>query len=368
MVETLTGTDEPRLVLDGPEPRAFTRLANASTARTGALSRLLPAIRKCVETGEPQRKRAALPKGDIVRIEVLPVRGPSGRVLAVAVWAGPPTVRRPEPPIVGTIEWDATAAVTISPAAQLLLHTDGDLPAEHTLTEMLSGCDRWDDRMKFLRLRRQEHPVDHWIGSVLRTTPDDTSRRLHLAACATGNGADRIGRAIVCEVTGSDYEVTPDVFAIAMRHLPIPAGHGLALVDLASGDIHAWLAEPGNPIVGWRHHPPKIHPDDAEHVRAMNFDLRDGKRLTGSTDARIRFAPGDEWIALHADWTRISNGPQPQAIIDVTLTAPLPPSVTDSCPLCQRMRCCATDSALGKHETTGPSPGTPRVRGVLRDQ
>lgn len=337
VVETLTGPDECSVVLDGLSPRAFARLTRASVAFGSAVtSRLEFAIKLCLRTGQEQDKLFTLPGDRVIRVLANPVIGPSGKVHAVTVWSGGTSDEPPPPPIAGAIEWINPGLVKACPTAQFLLceaHAEG--PSEHTLPEMLSHFDYWNSRWAFLSLFNVENPTDRWTGTAAKTFIDGAHRQLYLAARASDADSTHTLRAIVCDISAAPAPGVPDPCPSVIRHMPIPPGHAIGLVDLGGGVIHEWMADPASRMAGWLHHNPEIHPSDAPLIDAVRKALLAGTRLTANITGRIRFAPEDEWILLQARWSRVSNGEQPQALIDVIPVPPIPASVVDACPRCQ---------------------------------
>lgn len=266
----------------------------------------------------------------------LPVIGLSGQVDAVTVWTGARTDPLPPPPNVGSIEWNASGVFTGTSAAQFLLRLSyADIPSVHTVPEILAGFDHWDDRAGFFDLFNLDNPADRWAGTATKTYEDGNPHRLHIAARASGCGITRTVRAIVCDVTDDEALVVPDLLSIAVRHMPIPPGHALGLVDLKTGFVHEWLADERTPLAGWRHHNPEIDNSGKLLVATTCIELATGVRQTANTKARLRFNPTDDWILLSARWNRINNGPRPQALIDVTPISPIPTPPVGKCRLCQ---------------------------------
>ncbi len=341
VVETLTGPDQLSTILDGPNPRAFSKVLRASIGRNSAAARCLDAvIRRCAETATTQDELIPRPDGEGVRIVAVPVLGPSGRVYASTVWVGPADEQLPTRPLVGTIEWDAMIVAQLSPAAELLTGVPRNIrPAQNTLPELISWFDRWDDRSDFLAMFNLVNPVDRWAGTATKNVIDGT-RDFYIVARAhdEGIGTRHTVRAVVCDVTGHRPPVNPDLSSIVARNLPIQPGHALALVDLKAGVIHEWLANSNDSIAGWRHHTPLFHPEDQAQVATTCLELLAGTTRSNHTQARLRLDPRDDWILLDARWSRISDDNRPQALIDVTPVGPVPPSVVDRCPTCRSRR------------------------------
>ncbi|NQE90834.1 GAF domain-containing protein [Nocardia terpenica] len=339
VVETLTGPDRPTTILDGQNPRAFTKILRGSLGRNSAAARSLPEIiQRCADTAAIQDERVPRPGGAKVRIIAVPVAGPSGHVYATTVWIGAEDEQPPSRPLVGAIEWDTALVAQLSPDARLLTGAPrNDPPAQNTLPEVISWFDRWDDRADFLSMFNLVNPVDRWTGTATKYLGGVT-HHFYIAARAhnDGSGTRQAVRAIVCDITGHQPPVNPDLSSIAARNLPIQPGHALALVDLNAGVIHEWLANSNDAIASWRHHTPLFHPDDQAQVATTCLDLLGGATWSAHTRTRLRLDPGDDWIPLQARWSRISNDNRPQALIDVTPVGPVPPSVVDRCPTCRQ--------------------------------
>ncbi|MVU80843.1 hypothetical protein GPX89_26765 [Nocardia sp. ET3-3] len=277
----------------------------------------------------------------MIKIVGAPILGPYGHVRAVCIWVGEAEAALPPLPEVGVVEWDAAVVVSASLTARALLLGDESVEAS-LLPDVLSKLDRFENRSDFLALLSLEDPIDEWIGSATRTFGDGTLHQLQIAARAEGAGAGRRMRAVVCEVADdASTPLTPEMYLKAMRHVPILPGHALAMVDLNAKVVHDWIANDDDPMAGWCHHRPLLHPDDQARILATCEALLAGTTMTATVLGRIRFDPVDEWIQLESTWTRIIAGDQPQALVDVAVIPPLPTSVVDSCPRCRR----AGDSA-----------------------
>ncbi|GAB4590044.1 GAF domain-containing protein [Nocardia sp. IFM 10818] len=339
VIETLADPDQPTMVLDGGNPRAFSRLTRASIARNHIAARLLgPLVHDCVSTAQTHEKAFTLPDDRVQRIIGVPVLGPSGHVHAVAVWAGGIEEALPRMPIIGAIEWNISGLISASPAAEFLLRTTGPELSGQTIPELLAEFETFDDRASFLalfNLAGLDVPAEQWIGTATKTYGSDDRHDLFLAARAVGTGDTRVVRAVVTDITGTDKPRTPDLALVAVRHMPIPAGHALGLVDLKTGFCHEWLTEPNSPLASWRHHNPSYSEDDRAQVRQTCFELAMGVKDTATVRVRIRFSEQDEWILLEAIWTRILDGDRPQALLDVTPLSEIPTPVVSGCQLCR---------------------------------
>ncbi len=345
ILETLTAPDQSSTVLDGPDLRSFTRLRHSRVGRSGAAVRLLPSlVKQCTDTGVTQDKCSTLPDGRVVRVVGVPVLGPSGQVHAIAMWAGARVDTIPSVPIIGALEWNASGVLRSTPAAQYLLRLSyDDLPNVHTVPELMAGFDHWNDRAGFFNLFNLNTPGDRWTGTATKTYEDGIQRQLYIAARARGSGINRTVRAIVCDITGTHAPEVPDLRSNAVRHMPIPPGHAFGLVDLKTGFIHEWLADERSPLAGWRHHTPDFDQPGRLIVATTVFQLAAGVRRTADTTASLRFDSGDDWIQVHADWTRICDGIRPQALIDVTALSPIPPLAVRKCRMCQDISRLVTD-------------------------
>ncbi|MFJ4649697.1 GAF domain-containing protein [Nocardia sp. NPDC088792] len=342
VIETLDEGSEGTVIADGPHPRRFSKLNRVSLAPTiGVVRRIHPVIAQCVADRRFVMETMTLACGASIKIVGVPILGPYGHVRAVCVWIGEADAALPPVPDVGVLEWDAAVVVAASVAARTLLLGDESVETS-LLPDMLSNLDRFESRSDFLALLSLDDPIDEWIGSATRTFSDGTPHRLQIAARADGAGPGRRVRAVVCEVVdGTQTRLTPEMYLRAMRHVPILPGHALAMVDLNAKVIHDWIATDGDPMAGWCHHRPLLHPDDQVRILATCEALLVGSVMTASVRGRIRFDPGDEWIELESRWTRIMEGDQPQALVHIAVIPPLPTSIVDDCPRCRR----AADSA-----------------------
>ncbi|MEC3919292.1 GAF domain-containing protein [Nocardia sp. CDC160] len=336
MVETLISPDRPTVVLDGPEPREFSKLTRTSVTGNGILAgKMGPLVRDCAASGQPHRKVVTLPDGCEKRMVAVPVLGPSGHVHAASVWVGSKNDDLPAIPKVGAIEWSPSGIVTTTPAAHYLLQLPpGEPPNGHTIPELLSRFDYWGDRASFLSMFNLAHPTDRWIGTATTTYDDGIDHHLCIAARASGPRMSRTIRAIVFEVVANDSTPEPDPCALAFRQIPVPAGHALALADLWSGFVHEWLAEEHTPLAGWRHHQPDLDDDSRLLAASTCFELATGQQTEANTPARVRFSPEGQWIALNAKWTRIRGRGRPQALIDIAPSSTDPVSFIRGCQIC----------------------------------
>lgn len=173
-VDTLTGPEQPSTVLDGLSPRSFTKLSHSSIGRSGAAARILPSlVRLCGTTGATQDKYSTLSDGRVMHMVAVAAVGPSGDVHAVAVWVGAVNDALPPPPVVGSIEWNASGVAVGTPAAHFLLRlTYGELANVHTMPEFLANFDHWGDRAGFLALFNLNNPNDRWTGTATRVFED----------------------------------------------------------------------------------------------------------------------------------------------------------------------------------------------------
>lgn len=156
-------------------------------------------------------------------------------------------------PIIGALSWTPSGVVTATPPAQFLFRDpSGDLLSGHTIPQMLSHFDIWDDRSTFLAMFNvtklgAQAPTDSWCGTATKTYEDGSPHHLFLAARATGTDTGRVVRAVVADITGGINPARPDLTLAAIRHMPIAPGHALALCDLKTGFIHEWLTAPTSP-------------------------------------------------------------------------------------------------------------------------
>lgn len=347
---------EPTVVVDGRYPRRFGNLSRVTIAPNIAIARRLePVIRRCVMNRRFVTDQITLACGASINIVATPIAGPYGHVRAVALWAGAMGEELPPSPKVGVVEWDSAGVVSASVSARSLLLDDQSIE-QLMLPEMLSCFDRFDDRSDFLSLLSVDDPVDEWIGGATRTFSDGTAHRLHLVARASGVGAGRGARVIVCDITDAGPPARADMYSMVIRHVQILPGHALALIDLNGIVIHDWVANEGDPMGGWNHHRPLLHPTDQAIIVATCREMLAGTRTTASLRARVRFDPADDWIQLESRWTRVATGDQPQALADIAVVAPMPPSVIDKCARCQGvpMESVHSDAAESATDTHRP--------------
>ncbi|WP_040815786.1 GAF domain-containing protein [Nocardia concava] len=336
VAETLSGTGRSSVVLDGLEPREFSKLTRASIAANGLIAKeLVSVVQECATVADTCSSDVTMPDGQVKRIAALPVLGPTGQVHAAAVWVDSANRDLPDKPHIGTMQWRANGTVTADPAAAYLLQLPfGELPHGNTIPELLSRFDQWDDRAKFLSMFNLVDPTDQWIGTATTTCDDGTDHRLHFAARASGHGSDRTIRAIVFE-SATDPTTCADPRTLAFRQMPIPADHALALVDLPSGFVHEWVAEEHTAFAGWRHHQPEFDYNSRLLAADTCYALATGVRNEAKTQARLRFSSNDGWILLEATWTRIKGRGRPQALIDITPISPNPAPMVRECRICQ---------------------------------
>lgn len=337
VAETLSDTGLSSVVLDGAEPREFSKLTRSSVAANGLIARELDSlVHECATVHDTCSKEITMPNGQVKRIAAIPKLGPSGHVHAAAIWVDSVNGQLPETPVVGTMEWSAAGVVTGDAAANYLLQLPyGELPQGNTIPELLARFDQWDDRAKFLSMFNLVDPADHWIGTATTTYEDGTDHRLHFAARACGLGGDRTVRAIVFEAATYPSAPSTDPRTLVFRQMPIPPGHALALVDLPSGFVHEWLAEERSSFAGWRHHQPEFDYNSRLLAAETCFALASGARNEAKTQARLRFSPNDEWMVLDAQWTRIKGRGRPQALIDIMPLSPNPIPLITGCRICQ---------------------------------
>ncbi|WP_306356163.1 MULTISPECIES: GAF domain-containing protein [unclassified Nocardia] len=350
VAETLSGPARSSVVLDGAEPRQFSKLTRSSIAANALVARELDSVvRECATAGGTCSTEVTLPDGQVKRIAAIPVIGPSGRVHATRIWVDSVNAELPEKPVVGAMEWSAGGVVTADPAATYLLQLPfGELPHGNTIPELLSRFDQWDDRANFLSMFNMVNPTDHWIGTATTTYDDGTDHQLQFAARASGHGPDRVVRAIVFEAATDPSAICTDPCTLVFRQMPIPLGHAMGLVDLPSGFVHEWLAEQRTPLAGWRHHQPEFDYNSRLLAAETCFALASGVRREAATQARLRFSPQDEWMVLDAKWTRINGRRRrPQALIDVTPVSPNPVPLIRGCRICQDLVHRPTPAAWG---------------------
>ncbi|WP_308103107.1 MULTISPECIES: GAF domain-containing protein [unclassified Nocardia] len=336
MIETLTGAvDQVSLVLDHGEPRSFSKLARASLPR----SCLDTLVKECFESRCTRDKAEVLDDDRVFRLVGIPILGPVGGVFAVAVWSASILEPLPRLPVIGAVEWTPSGLLTSNPVAEYLLRPRNELPDGRTIPELLRSFDRWDDRAAFLDMFNfRETPADRWIGTAAKRYEDGTYHQFHLAARAVGSGAERRVRAIVCDVTGTAPTLgTTDLTVAALRAIPIPPGHAVALVDLKTAFVHEWLAEEHSPMAGWQHHNPLYDFDGRVRVATACHELAQGFYDRATVAVRVRFTPTDNWVDVSGDWTRIPAEPRPQAILDITPVHPNPPPPVSGCGLCYEL-------------------------------
>lgn len=339
LAETLAGTADASLVLDGPNPRGFSRLSRASIARSGAAAHCIePLVNEVVDSGQTHDKYFPTRDDRMQHMIAVPVLGPSGAVHAVAMWVGAMNEPLPRMPIIGAAEWNVSGLVSASPAAHFLLRTrHGDAIAGHTITDMLAALDHLEDRAGFLELFNLESPTERWSGIATTTDESGEKHQIFLAARAVFTGGERRVRAVVADVTGAQNPGRPDLTLAAIRHMPVPPGHVLALADLKTGFIHEFMCAPNSPLVSWRHHNPLFSDDDKIQVVNACFTLAAGIADTVSTRVSVRFSPDGEPILLDARWTRVLDGDRPQALIDIAPISAIPVPVVPGCRACEEV-------------------------------
>ncbi|MBF6137210.1 DUF5593 domain-containing protein [Nocardia puris] len=337
VAEMLGESPTATVVVDGRYTRGFANLARITIAPTIAIvARLQPLIDRCVVSRQVETDRITLGCGAPIVVVADPVAGPYGHIRAVSLWAGGIDEQPPPAPAVGIVEWDAAVVVAASSAGRSLLFDDQPLE-RLMLPEMLACFDWLEDRSGFLSLLSIDNPADQWFGAATRTFSDGCVHKLHLAARASGTAASRSVRALVCDIADAAPPTAPDIYSSALRNVPILPGHALALIDLSGMYIHDWVADDNDPISGWAHHRPLLHPEDQAAIGTVCKEMLEGTRTRAHVSARVRFDPADEWIQLESQWRRIVTGDQPQALADVVIVPPIPPSVTDKCTRCQRI-------------------------------
>lgn len=329
VVETLTGAlDQVSIVLDHRKPRPFSKLARASLPRTF----LTNLVTECFESEGTRDKIVTVADGRLFRMVAIPILGPFGGVRAIAVWSASILDPLPRIPVIGAVEWSPSGLLSSNQVAEYLLRPRNELPDGRTVIELLASFDTWDDRSAFLDMFNLRAPADRWIGSASKRYEDGSYHQLHLAARAVGFGDQRRVRAIVCDVSGTQPPRDTDLAAAALRAVPIPSGHALALVDLKTAFVHEWLTENHSPMAGWQHHNPLYDSDGRIRVATTCHELEQGIRDRATIGARVRFTPTDNWIDIVGTWTRISSGARPQALLDITPISPLQP--VSGCGLC----------------------------------
>ncbi|WP_067694075.1 GAF domain-containing protein [Nocardia jejuensis] len=342
VIDTMDGPANASLILDGSNPRRFSRLARSSIARNGSAAHCIePLVNEVTTDGATHDKYFHDRTDHVHHMIAVPVLGPFGAVHAVAMWVGKINEPLPRIPIIGAVEWDASGLVSASPAAQFLLRTrHGDALTGHTITEMLAALDHLEDRSGFLALFNMTNlatPTDQWSG--IATTTDETGQKhdIFLAARPTVVNGERRVRAVVADITGTANPGRPDLTLAAIRHMPVPPGHVLALADLITGFIHEFMCAPNSPLVAWRHHNPIFTDDDHIEVANACFSLAAGVVDTVTSRVNVRFSPDGEPILLDARWTRVLDGERPQALIDITPISQIPSPVVPGCRACEEI-------------------------------
>lgn len=334
VVETLAGDpDQVSLVLEDDQPRTFSKLARASLPK-----RLLKGlVTQCLATGGHTDKATTDSEDYVYQVAALPVRAPcSTDIFAIALWTGGLSEPLPEIPVVGTVEWTPSGLITTNPAAEYLLRPPNELPGGRTIPELLASFDRWEPRAEFLDMFNfADTQADRWVGTAAKRYEDGAYHQFHITARAIGTGEHRRVRAVVCDVSAAGTPCDADMSVAALRAVPIPPGHALALVDLKSAFVHEWLAEDHTALAGWRHHHPLYDLDGRNRVAATCQELAGGVNDRATVSVRVRFTPTDDWIEVTSNWTRIPlNGGRPQAILDITPIHPNPPPPISGCVLC----------------------------------
>lgn len=331
VIETLQGSPEQiSVVLQDDQPRSFSKLARANLPRTTVAT----LVAECLQFQDTRDKTVLLDDDRVFRLVGIPILGPGGGIFAVAVWSANALEPLPRIPVVGAVEWTPSGLVTGNPAAEYLLRPPNELPQGRNIPELLASFERWEDRLSFLEMFNfSDLPADQWTGLASKHYEDGTYHQLHIAARAVGAGKRRRVRAIVCDVTSSDIPRATDMSLAVLRAMPIPAGRALALVDLGSAFVHEWLTNDCR-LAGWRHHNPHYDDDGRAQVAAVCRSLARGEQDRATLDARVRFSASDDWIHIRGLWTRMTSGPRPQAILDITPISPNPPPLISGCGLC----------------------------------
>ncbi|MGW4241194.1 GAF domain-containing protein [Nocardia sp. NPDC004722] len=341
VIDTMDGPENASVVLDGDAPREFSRLNRSSIARVGSVARRMePLIRDVYDSGRTRSKYVTLTDERVQHLIGVPVLGPAGVVQAIAMWCGNISEPLPRIPVLGAAEWDGSGIVSANPAAMFLLRTPaGDALTGHTIPEILAGFESIDHHgfLAMFNLPTVDTPADRWSGTAVSRDEYGERHHVFIAARATHVRGERRVRAVVADVSASATPGRPDLALAAVRHMPIPPGHALALLDLKTGFIHEWLVSPTSPLAAWRHHNPEFHEGDKLAVVNAVFALAAGVEDTATTRARVRFAPGEDWMLLDAKWTRILDGDRPQALLDITPMGEIPVPVVRHCKACQEM-------------------------------
>ncbi|MBF6238717.1 Uncharacterised protein [Nocardia otitidiscaviarum] len=333
VVETLTGIPEQvSLVLNHGQPRSFSKLARASLPE----HLVEDLVAECLDTGGNHDKAATDNEDRVYKVAAIPVRGPtSDDIFAIAFWSAGLLEPVPKVPVIGTVEWTPSGLLTTNPAAEYLLRPPNELPDGRTVTELLASFDRWEPRAEFLDMFNfADTPADQWVGTAAKRYEDGTFHQFHITARAVGTGDQRRVRAVICDVSASATSRDTDMAIAALRAVPIPPGHALALVDLKSAFVHEWLAAEHSPLAGWRHHNPLYDRDGRNRVALTCNDLAIGVRDRATITVHVRFTPTDDWIEVTGTWTRIPSDGRPQAILDITPIHPNPPPPISGCGLC----------------------------------
>ncbi|MFI6998273.1 GAF domain-containing protein [Nocardia sp. NPDC050175] len=331
VVETLSAGTRPSVIVDGSYRRHFANVNRVSIATSAAVARRLqPVVDHCAISGQSQLDIVQLPSGTALRIVAVPVIGPDGRVYGVGLWTGAMHEATPPIPPIGTIEWTAhTGTARTSLALEHLLGVPATKRvSERTLPDLMARFDRCDDRINLLALFDPSHPVGSWTGTAATRFTDTGRRHLYIAArTASHQGAARIIRGIVCDISDIAPPPAADLGSMTWRHVPTKPGHAVGIVDINTWLIHEWITVDHPMLNSWLHQSPELHPDDTTALASARTQVLD----TGQAmrNFRLRFRGQLRWLQVRAEWTRMSNDDRPQALMDAfpcpPISIPLPP-------------------------------------------
>ncbi|WP_433657985.1 GAF domain-containing protein [Nocardia sp. CA-128927] len=316
LIETLNGPGSASVIIDGNYRRYFAKLTRVQLAVNAAVARQLPTIvRQAATTATYQLEEFRLPSGPPMRIEAVPILGPSNHAHGVYLHVG----TRNLPPPVGTIEWDTRSGVAhLSTAAATFL---GIPPNERysaqTLPELISRIDRWDDLLGFLALFDTTPDIRRWAGTVTSANTDTHERRhIYLAAAAATDRGPAV-RAILYDISAAEPAPHPDLGSSALRQIPTSHGHTIGMIDIKSWLVYDWIADGTPPISQWHHHNPEMHPEDTATIGDCRRRLLTGTP-TVSAAFRVRFSDNQEWCKVHCTWKSLPHGSdRPQALLDI---------------------------------------------------
>ncbi|MFE3105347.1 GAF domain-containing protein [Nocardia tengchongensis] len=318
LVETLFDQDRGAVVAEGASPREFTRVTRSrlaqDTLRTPHLAKMLPTVvDDCLVAASPQVRAVHTPLPPPLRVYAVPVLDPTNAVLGVQLWGGPRAMVPPPRPTVATLTWNSRDQLMTSSAALEQFLGTGETTARHrALPDFLQHFEQID-RVGLLRLcDTNTAPATFSSTAVSADHGDGIRRHLHIAARNDGAGAMR---ALIHDIGTVVATPAPHMQSLLMRAAPLHPDHAVAVMDLATGLIHDWLAPEGSPLHRGIVEVPRIHPADIGDCVRVRKELLGGanNRLN---DFRITFDQ-HTWLQLSVHWHVLTRQTSPQAMLSV---------------------------------------------------